>query len=143
MSDRADSTRPTGRGASHYVTLRTPRQPYCPDCGVALTQQTTAIHLDIAWCINCADGHVDHRDWLGIAVTSPELSDTWTRDRGVRFWTPDRTYKDGIVEQYTRRRDAARARHRKESDAVVRGIEDGSIVYRRPRKPCPRAPHAH
>lgn len=108
MGHEPRNTGPTGRGASHYVTLRVPRQPYCPRCGNALTQQTTAIHRDVAWCLICAQAWIDTHDWLGIAITTQALNDSWTTDRGVRFWTPSKRYKDGIVEMYLERRHEER-----------------------------------
>lgn len=92
------------RGASHCVTLRVHTQPYCPRCGVALTSHSTAVRCDTAWCLTCRDIPHDELDWLGIALASSDLSDTWTTNRGVRFWIPSRPWKDGLVELFLHRR---------------------------------------
>lgn len=86
---------------------------------------------------------IDPADWLGIAITSPDMNDVWSGDRGVRFWTPSKPYKDGIVEEYVMRRQVERLRASNESDAIVKGIEEGTLTYTRPCKPCKGKRHGN
>jgi len=84
---------------------------------------------------------LDPRDWLGIAISTPMMSDVWTRDRGVRFWTPTKPYTDGIVEEYVMRRQVDRLRATAEGDAIIKAIQNGTLTYTRPRPPCRATKH--